>query len=125
MALITQALLGVDYLLDFTKGRSPFGVFLGMGYDYNFGEAFSKLKEKDSTSKNPSGAYINFGISQTISARVRIDVGYKVLLYKYFDGSSQLDSTKEIATNKYQQINAKAQDKLSSSSVYVALDVFF
>lgn len=117
--------VGVDYLLDFTKGRSPFGVFLGMGYDYNFGEAFSKLKEKDSTSKNPSGAYINFGISQTISARVRIDVGYKVLLYKYFDGSSQLDSTKEITTNKYQQINAKAQDKLSSSSVYVALDVFF
>lgn len=115
---------GVDYLLDFTKGRSPFGVFLGIGYDYNFGEAFSKLKEKDSTSKT-SGAYMNFGISQTISRRVRIDVGYKVLFYKYFDSSSQIDSTKEIATNQYRQISVKTQDHLSSSSVYVALDIFF
>lgn len=115
---------GVDYLLDFTKGRSPFGLFLGVGYDYNFGEAFSKLKEKDSTSKT-SGAYMNFGISQTISRRVRIDLGYKVLFYKYFDSSYQLDSTKEIATNRYEEFHIKGQEKLSSGVFYGSLDVFF
>lgn len=116
---------GVDYLLDFTKGRSPFGVFFGAGYDYNFGEVFNKIKEKDKSIKNPSGAYINFGISQTIASRVRIDVGYKMLFYKYFNTSYQLDSTKEIATNRYQDIHLKGQDNLSSHSIYAAVDIFF
>lgn len=119
------ASVGVDYLLDFTKGRSPFGIFFGGGYDYNFGEAFSKIKEQDKAIKNPSGGYINFGISQTIAQRVRIDVGYKMLFYKYFDTSYQVDSAKQIASNQYEEAHIKGQDKLSSGIFYAALDILF
>ncbi|PAF54451.1 hypothetical protein BKH42_00625 [Helicobacter sp. 13S00482-2] len=116
---------GIDYLFDFTKGRSPFGIFLGLGYDYNFGEMFNKLKEKDSPNVNIKGGYMNFGVSQTIARRIRIDVGCKVRLYDYYDIAYQMSSATQIGSNTSEQIDIYGKDTLRSTSFYMALDLLF
>lgn len=121
------ASIGVDYLFDFTKGKSPFGIFIGLGYDYNFGPMFEDLKrnaQKKSDIKN-SGVYVNFGISQTISRRLRIELGYKALSYDYFKGCYEKNYNEIIDVNHKKEIHEPSTETISANSFYMAVDILF
>ncbi|WP_104717902.1 hypothetical protein [Helicobacter trogontum] len=68
---------GLDFLYNF---RNVFGLFVGAGYNYAFGEFIESGKNP-----RPGAAYINFGLSWTIQERIRIELASRYLFSKYHD----------------------------------------
>ena len=78
-------------MLNFSKGRFPFGAFVGVGYEFinsGFIEDFKNL------GYSTSGLFLNLGLSQTIADSHKIDLTFRIPFYKYVDAiSAKLDTT--------------------------------
>ncbi|RDU71930.1 hypothetical protein CQA66_05555 [Helicobacter aurati] len=70
---------GLDYLHNF---GGVFGLFLGAGYNYAFGDFI-----KASDPSNPGQIYANLGMSWSLS-KIRLELGTKIPFSKYHDQSN-------------------------------------
>ncbi|PAF50488.1 outer membrane beta-barrel protein [Helicobacter sp. 13S00477-4] len=77
----------IDYLLNFSDSDSPWGFFVGAGYQWVQAKGLSDLKKAskgNSTGKvMDNGFVINAGFSKIISNHNRLELGVKVPLYNY------------------------------------------
>lgn len=89
----------LDYLLNFSSGPSPWGLFIGGGYQWLGGEIVDLLKDAESPAKsNNQGFVVNAGISKIISDHNRIEIGARVPMYSmisedYSDSTTGIKAT--------------------------------
>lgn len=101
--------VGLDYLVDFTKGKNPLGYFIGFGYEWNYGKFLSDLKNSpyilDASVFNTHGFFAKTGFSKTFSWRHRIELEYRIPFYSFlnFSGSGvdRNNSSFDIHSAKY------------------------
>lgn len=82
----------LDYLLNFSNGNSPWGLFLGAGYEFISGEAadFFENQKKDfesypgiSAQAHNKGFFMNVGFSKIIQNHHRVEFGARIPFFKY------------------------------------------
>ncbi|MWV63044.1 hypothetical protein DCO58_00945 [Helicobacter saguini] len=103
---------GLDYLASFSE---HFGMFFGLGYNYNFG----KLMDAIGSRANPHNPYANLGFAWNVSI-VRIELGAKVPFLNFFNAEAILIDPND-ATNV---ISAK-QTIRTHAQIYLNLDFVF
>lgn len=80
--------INVDYLLNFSDSDSPWGFFVGAGYEW-IGGAAKKILDKEKANSldgekiKTNGVLINVGFSKIYNNHHRIEFGVKVPLYAY------------------------------------------
>ncbi|PAF49259.1 hypothetical protein BKH41_04045 [Helicobacter sp. 12S02232-10] len=88
----------IDYLLNFSDSESPWGLFIGGGYQWVQSKDFSNMKKNASEYEKvaSNGFVINAGFSKIIDNHSRLELGVKVPLYNYYtyDFSDASESTK-------------------------------
>lgn len=97
--------INIDYLLNFSDSESPWGFFVGAGYEWIGGAAKKTLDKKKADSLDgekikTDGVLINVGFSKIYNNHHRIEFGAKVPLYAYtsIDAADIKDSTRTFAT---------------------------
>ncbi|RDU62209.1 hypothetical protein [Helicobacter sp. MIT 14-3879] len=73
---------GIDYLLSFSK----FGIFLGAGYGYAFGQFINALEDA-----RPHQVYANVGFAWNIS-KLQLELGAKIPFFKYAEQNMTLNA---------------------------------
>lgn len=76
----------IDYLVNFSDSDSPWGIFLGGGYEWLDGEVKKFLNDRvliDGIKVHTTGFFVNAGFSKIYNNHHRIEFGAKVPLYTY------------------------------------------
>ncbi|PAF50486.1 outer membrane beta-barrel protein [Helicobacter sp. 13S00477-4] len=87
-----------DYLINFSNDDSPWGLFLGGGYEWLEGKKFLQwiddMKENDGETKT-NGLFVNLGLSKTFLNHNRFELGAKIRLYKIWSFKWVTDTTNQ------------------------------
>lgn len=81
----------VDYLLNFSDTDSPWGLFVGVGYEWMGGKSKDVLEREKENPVVPTqkiktdGLLVNVGLSKIYNNHHRIEFGARVPLYTYND----------------------------------------
>ncbi|PAF48564.1 hypothetical protein BKH46_01280 [Helicobacter sp. 12S02634-8] len=79
--------LNLDYLLNFSDSPSPWGFFVGMGYQWIQSKELTQAKEIAKTTSDMyiqnKGFLLNLGFSKLIDNHNRLELGIKAPLYNY------------------------------------------
>ncbi|PAF48563.1 hypothetical protein BKH46_01275 [Helicobacter sp. 12S02634-8] len=95
--------VNIDYLLNFTDSPSPWGLFVGVGYQWVGSSYFDVLKgpaPMPDVRISTNGFVINAGFSKIIDNHHRLELGAKTPLYNYFKLDFSTPGITEKATTR-------------------------
>ena len=94
----------VDYLVNFTPGPSPFGLFFGVGYQTFVGKFKTNLQNYQAQGYDiaTSGIFVNAGLSKIFNESHRIDLTVKVPI----SGNRYLSGTANQTDRLYQTLGS-------------------
>lgn len=72
----TQVVANIDYMLFFSNKPNAWGVFVGGGYGFSFGDFASLIKKFDKHTTQPY--FVNFGVIKQLSQKASLELGVKL-----------------------------------------------
>lgn len=82
--------LAMDYILEFSQSKMPFGIFIGGGYEWSYGKFITDLRNNFPYNKKllkTNGFFIHLGIAQTFAYRHRLELEYSFPFYSFYSAS--------------------------------------
>ncbi|PAF42099.1 outer membrane beta-barrel protein [Helicobacter sp. 11S02596-1] len=104
--------INLDYVVSFSKEKSYWGMFAGLGYQWVQSKTLSDLKKAlpyidEFDSVNNNGLLINIGVLENIDEHHQIEAGIRIPVYYYAKGEDEVSTNTLRSLDIYLAYNYK------------------